>query len=464
MKKFLFYVVNICLIISLIIPSGLVQGMMDLASDPVASSGLYRTRVTIDQPYDLTRLQDLGIKILEQESSWASVLVSGSQLESLARLGFEPQASNELTLLVSASADVSPWLATSLSAQLDQAIAFTDSVESSQINGSDFDDSTLIDIIEGFSIEQLNGIQALPGVDNDADGLTDTQEAWWCTDPMNPDSDGDGALDGTEVLYLKDWVGNRGSGVPASGKPFAGWPSDYLNCYDDDYDSIPDMAERWELGLNMNRESTDGDKFDDGQELFGITKYPNYGALPRPEDTFITSSMPGWVDPPGNSPVVAAYPVISFKVFAPSIEITLVSEIIAGETHGSGETFGYLTTQTDGTNMGVGKAESHVYSDWQEIGNSQADTYERSHYESFMESRSQQYVREVREGLKVEKELNGNAQVTLGGTYSIGTEVSADLDVGKALAGAIAGGGVGALSGLGVGASLSQEAGVSAES
>ena len=463
MKKFLFYVVNICLIVSLLIPSGLVEGMMNLEAGPGTNSGLYRTYVTIDQPYDLTRLQDLGIKILDQESDWASVLVSDVQLENLARLGFEPQASNELSLLVLANAESNSWLASSLSAQLDQAISFTNSVENAQINGIEADDSTLVGIIEGFSVEQLSGIQALPGVDNDADGLTDTQESWWCTDPMNPDSDGDGALDGTEVLYLKDWVGNRGSGVPASGKPFAGWPSDYLNCYDDDYDSIPDMAERWELGLNMNRESTDGDKFDDGQELFGITKYPNYGALPRPEDTFITSSMPGWVDPPGNSPVVAAYPVISFKVFAPSIEITLVSEIIAGETHGSGETFGYLTTQTDGTNMGVGNAESHVYSDWQEIGNSQADTYERSHYESFMESRSQQYVREVREGLKVEKELNGNAQVTLGGTYSIGTEVSADLDVGKALAGAIAGGGVGALSGLGVGASLSQEAGVSAE-
>ncbi len=45
-----------------------------------------------------------------------------------------------------------------------------------------------------------------------------------------------------------------------------------------------------ELGLNPNRESTDRDKFDDGQELFGTTYCPGsagfcgYGSLPRTED------------------------------------------------------------------------------------------------------------------------------------------------------------------------------------
>ena len=35
--------------------------------------------------------------------------------------------------------------------------------------------------------------------DSDADGLTDTQEGWWCTDPLKVDSDGDGTSDGSEV-------------------------------------------------------------------------------------------------------------------------------------------------------------------------------------------------------------------------------------------------------------------------
>lgn len=428
MKKFLFYVVNICLVLSLLIPSGLVEGMMNLEAGPVRSSGLYRTRVTIDQPYDLTRLQDLGIKILEEEDDWASVLVSDTQLENLARLGFEPQASNELSLLVSANAETSPWLESSLSAQLDQATSFTNSAERSQINGSDVDDSTLIDIIEEFSIEQLNGIQALPGVDNDADGLTDTQEAWWCTDHNNADSDGDGVTDGTEVVYIKDWMSNRGVGVPTAGKPFAGWPTEHPSCFDDDNDSVPDMAERWELGLNMNRESTDGDKFDDGQELFGLTMYPGYGGLPRAEDTFITSSMPGWVDPPGNSPVVAAYPQIAFNIIPSSIQITLVTEITTGETHGTGETFGYSTINSQGTSTGVGKEESHTYSGWQEFGNSEADSIERSTYQSTMESQSQQYSVEHSIGTATETESGGSKVSTRGSDESFGSAASRDWE------------------------------------
>ncbi|MBI5037622.1 MAG: calcium-binding protein [Candidatus Kerfeldbacteria bacterium] len=36
-------------------------------------------------------------------------------------------------------------------------------------------------------------------LDTDNDGLTDVQEGVWGTDILNPDTDGDGFLDGTEV-------------------------------------------------------------------------------------------------------------------------------------------------------------------------------------------------------------------------------------------------------------------------
>jgi len=61
-------------------------------------------------------------------------------------------------------------------------------------------------------------------------------------------------------------------------------------CRDGDADGVPDMAERWDLGLNMNAESTDRDKFDDGQELFGSTEWGR-GALPRVTD-YIFAEMP----------------------------------------------------------------------------------------------------------------------------------------------------------------------------
>ena len=73
---------------------------------------------------------------------------------------------------------------------------------------------------------------------------------------------------------------------------------------DKDHDSIPNLAERWELGLNMDLESTDRDKFDDGQELFGVTYCPGSGAAvamaafpPAPNDPNIVMfpNMPGFV-------------------------------------------------------------------------------------------------------------------------------------------------------------------------
>jgi hypothetical protein len=212
------------------------------------------------------------------------------------------------------------------------------------------------------------------------------------------------------------------------------------------------MAERWELGLNMNRESTDGDKFDDGQELFGITKSPGYGSLPPADDDLVTPNIPGWIDPPGNSPVVAAYPEISIDIIPNSLEIELVSEITVGETYGTGETFGYSTTNSKGLSTGVGKEETHTISEWQEVGNSYADSIERSSYTSTMQSEFQQYSVEHSIGTKLDTELNGSSELTIGVNASVGAEISADLDVGKVvLMGRIKVVVVVALAGLGVG-------------
>lgn len=451
----------------MLLPLSIVEGIADqieaLDDLQAVSSGLFRTILRIDQPYDLTRLDKMGIQILDKADDHALVLVSDGQLETLARLGFEPQMSIDLGLLVESSYESIPWLAVSMETQLTQAYNLT--LERTDLLEENLEiEDQLLATIEGFTIEQLSAIQTLPGVDSDADGLTDTQESWWCTDLMNPDSDGDGVTDGTEVIYIKDWVSNHGHAVPTAGKPFVGWPPDHAGCYDDDYDSVPDMAERWELGLNMNRESTDGDKFDDGQELFGITKSPAYGSLPPADDDLVTPNIPGWIDPPGNSPVVAAYPEISIDIIPNSVVIELVTEVTTSETHGAGEIFGYSTTNSKGSSTGVGKEETHTFSEWQEVGNSYADSIERSSYSSVMQSEFQQYSIEHSIGTKLDTEINGSAELTIGVNASIGAEVSANLDVGKAVMGAIASGsGIGALAGLGVGASINAEIGGSIE-
>ncbi len=66
---------------------------------------------------------------------------------------------------------------------------------------------------------QAAEIAQLLAVDDDADGLTNTVEEWWCTDPLNSDSDTDGVSDAAEVDALKAWLRNETASFPASSKP-----------------------------------------------------------------------------------------------------------------------------------------------------------------------------------------------------------------------------------------------------
>jgi len=354
-------------------------------SSPPPPSGLYRTRVAVRQPFDWTRLETWGIVVLERGDDWALVLVDEDQLETLARLRFEPQSTDELGMLVAAHAEAKPWLASSLQPLLDQAAVAHSRVEA--------EGASVTEALAGvraslrtLTPEQIAGIAALSSVDDDGDGLSNTQEAWWCTDPMNSDSDGDLVSDGEEVQALKDWLSNRLPGPPHTAKPFAGWPPQtdsagypdrHFACQDDDQDSVPDLAEARELGLKygvdkeiprltMNRESTDRDKFDDGQELFGITKCPGYGALPRSVDEgIIFCEMPAWVEPPGDHPVVAAYPVPEIDVVESSLHVETVTEIKNEHTILTGTERSYSTAKTEGTSTSV--TEGVTWNDWQEI-------------------------------------------------------------------------------------------------
>ena len=319
-----------------------------------SSSGLYRTRVAVRQPADWARLERVGVTVLEQGEDWALVLVDEDQLETLARLRFEPQGTDELGMLVTAHAQAKPWLAASWA-----------EVQRSRGAG----ETASPQLLRSLAPELKAGLSSLSSVDDDADGLTNTQEQWWCTDPLNPDSDGDGTNDGDEVQAAKDWLGNLRGSYPSTGKPFVGWPPDHTGCYDDDQDSIPDLAERWELGLNMNRESTDRDKFDDGQELFGNTKCPGYGALPRAVDEgIIFCEMPSWVKVPGDHPLVAAFPVPEIDVVESSLHVETVTVVTTDHTIGEGTERSYSTAKTEGTSTSV--ANTETWNEWQEVSES----------------------------------------------------------------------------------------------
>jgi len=166
--------------------------------------------------------------------------------------------------------------------------------------------------------------------DSDGDGLSDTEERWWGTNPFNADTDGDGVSDGEEIR--RHLAGDHSSGTPWPDWPVwgqrpnanIGWgwgDNTEAPILDLDMDGIPDAAERFVLGLNPYAESTDGDRYDDGQEFWGITPLGR-GALPRAVDSdFLSAQMPKFVDAPGSSPWVAAYPKLVIRIPDNSIKV-----------------------------------------------------------------------------------------------------------------------------------------------
>jgi len=120
-------------------------------------------------------------------------------------------------------------------------------------------------------------------------------------------------------------------------------------------------------------ENTDGDKFDDGQELFGTTYCPGaplscgYGSYPRTQDfSFITSAMPSWIRPPGDSPFVAAYPVIEFLVDPNTIRVTTKEIHTIERTITEGEEISTGFAETEGNSTTVGTVDTNTHSTWQE--------------------------------------------------------------------------------------------------
>ena len=184
----------------------------ELANSFPASDLLFRTQITVQTPSQWGRLTQLGVTILEQSDESAVVLVDYAQLQTLARLPYQPRDTVEFGTLLAASAEQKAWLARSLQPLTLQLQAARNAVTAAidrTATESQADAATLGALrsaVNSLSGEQRAGLAALPTLDDDGDGLTDTEESWWCTDPQNPNSDGDakGYSDGQEVMALLD--------------------------------------------------------------------------------------------------------------------------------------------------------------------------------------------------------------------------------------------------------------------
>ncbi|MBI5964085.1 MAG: hypothetical protein HY863_11460 [Chloroflexi bacterium] len=335
-----------------LMPSIILEATAEMAKTfdfSAAGEGTYfRALVSLNQPHDLARLEEWNIKVLEKYDGYAYVMADNVQLEKLARLGFDPSEVNSLEYM---------------------AYVYNAMKGASIMSAEDL-------------ISSPQKLISLSSVDTDNDGLTDSEEAWWCTDPNKENSDFDGTPSSNDPND-SDEVNAILKGITSYGPPFAMWPNFKPHhadgdCQDGDFDGVPDNAELYMIGTSPQRESSDLDKFDDGQELFGVTYCPGtsgpcgYGILPRAEDAaFVSANLPAWVKEPGNSPFVAAFPEPEVEVVPSSLNLTRVATITTSEGTMQGTEKTYGTSSTKGTSTSV--ADTVTWNQWEEVSHTTPD-------------------------------------------------------------------------------------------
>lgn len=119
--------------------------------------------------------------------------------------------------------------------------------------------------------------------DTDRDGLSDYDEInTYLTDPTNPDSDGDGYLDGVEIDIATDPHNNMDPGNSINDNDFDGLPNEEelkhktkVNVFDSDGDGLSDWYEINVSGTEPLNPDTDNDKISDGAEVRITLTDPN---------------------------------------------------------------------------------------------------------------------------------------------------------------------------------------------
>jgi SdrD B-like domain/CARDB/Bacterial TSP3 repeat len=321
-------------------------------SRSVSYAGMFRADIVLRDAYDRARLDEAGIVVLSETADSARVLVDMMQIGLLGSWYLFP---HNLMSVQHMPIDA-PILPRSALSGHESFIYYT-KVPSAQRAWA-----------SSLSTRQKNAIDRIANADQDNDGLTDEDELFWCTNPINPNSDGLGPNDGDEVAALRAWMQNDYAQNPGNGYPFAiSWfLNDANRCEDGDYDSIPDRAEQ-KIGLDFTRESTDGDKFDDGQELYGVTYFPGarWGLLPRIEDAaVISANMPTWVGAPGHHPLIAAFPIPQISIKPNSINVQLVTTVTTENGVMVQEARSLASSVTEGVSQT--HTETETWNTWEE--------------------------------------------------------------------------------------------------
>ena len=108
-----------------------------------------------------------------------------------------------------------------------------------------------------------------PPQDSDGDGLSDSDEYYYGTDPYNYDSDYDGLGDGDEVYYYGTNPANS----------------------DSDYDELSDGDEIYAYNTSPTNNDTDGDGYDDGYEVRNSSNPLDPSAVPTYQLTLVGAGV-----------------------------------------------------------------------------------------------------------------------------------------------------------------------------
>ena len=274
-------------------------------------NGLYRVDINVTDAYSMKLLNDMGIAVLEPKIGVRYAVVDVIQMQMLVNKGFYVQR------LVSLNQSSIPIITNSTVVDLNnQQNNIREAIEK----------NSAIQSLESSLIKtnQLE-IKSLTMIDSDDDGISDDEEVFWCTDRLKNDTDGDGISDNQEINSVRTWMSDFTTQPPANGFPFDPNKLNTGNCVDSDFDGVPDLAEVL-LGLNPKKESTDNDRFDDGQELFGLTVCApinnkcSYGAYPNENSTSQLSVLPTWLKAPSRHPFIAATPNIALEIQSVAIQ------------------------------------------------------------------------------------------------------------------------------------------------
>jgi hypothetical protein len=141
-------------------------------------------------------------------------------------------------------------------------------------------------------VYNLNALRRSPlvgGADTDYDGLSDDDEIARGTDPLNPDTDGDGYSDGVEVYYQEH------SALPDGGAAFNPLVPDRgcanaLKGVDSDGDGLTDCDEDL-LGSSAGSVDSDNDGIPDIIEWLGGTQVASPDALDDPDSDGLSNEL-----------------------------------------------------------------------------------------------------------------------------------------------------------------------------